>query len=257
MNPSENQNPQTPSQPDSTPEPVQSFAPQAIFSHPPVPLEQIQQQEEQEEKSLKKKRLIKKVAIIIPTSILVIGVLAALLLSGVIPLQKFKTVTYDNGQNSTFKLKFYSKYHITTQDTKSQDLINPDLTNTKTLNQLTSKVSVNSKLPIVLSMKNTTLTKGYDFWKNCTNNAPTAFSTYNKTLNTNVNVCSLTNEDKDILYLGVAKITEQHMLIFIVTQDVDFARVKDQAYAKSVLEKAGLQDYQNDLKTIIGSIQPL
>jgi hypothetical protein len=257
MNPSENQNPQASSPQTSTPEPVQSFAPQAIFSHPPVPLEQIQQQEEQEEKSLKKKRLIKKVAIIIPTSILVVGVLAALLLSGVIPLQKFKTVTYDNGQSSTFKLKFYSKYRITTQDTKSQDLINPDLTNTKTLNQLTSKVSVNDKLPVALTMWNTTFTEGYNVWKSCTSRAPTAFSAYNKTLNTSINACSVTTDNKDIMYLGVAKVDDRHMLIFIVTQDIDFARVKDQAYAKSVLEKAGLQDYQNDLKTIIGSIQPL
>jgi hypothetical protein len=263
MNPSENQNPNPQIQPpiNSAPEPTQSFAPQAIFSHTPLTPEQIQQQEELEEKVLKKKKLITKLAIIIPTSLLLIGLLLVLILTDTIPLHKFKTITYDNGQGSSFSLKFYRKYSTTTTTTSSRDLINPDLSTNKNLYQLTSKITNNGKLPVVLSIWYNPYSQSWDNqFSNCSSKAPTAFTVHDSSINTDINTCTLlVSGSNDAVYVGVAKVDEQHLLIFTVAQDIDFQKIanKDTSYAKEVVGKIGLQDYQDDLKTIIGSIKPL
>jgi hypothetical protein len=257
MNPSENQNPQTPSQPGSTPESVQSFAPQAIFSHPPVPLEQIQLQEQQEEKALKKKQLIKKLAIIIPSSVLIIGVLAALILTNVIPLQKFKTITYENEKGQQFKLKFYPKYTI-----GKISYSNKTSTDSKSSNMqfLISKKGVDGKSPLAVSISEFNIdpsTKISTGNEECSSTIK-KFSYYNAATATTANVCSISpQEGKNVFYLSTFhKDTKGYIIFVLQNLDWDMA-LSDNQNARKVLNSADLSVYDKDLETILSSIQPL
>jgi hypothetical protein len=241
MNPSENQNPQTPSQPGSTPESVQSFAPQAIFSHPPVPLEQIQLQEQQEEKALKKKQLIKKLAI----------------LTNVIPLQKFKTITYENEKGQQFKLKFYPKYTI-----GKISYSNKTSTDSKSSNMqfLISKKGVDGKSPLAVSISEFNIdpsTKISTGNEECSSTIK-KFSYYNAATATTANVCSISpQEGKNVFYLSTFhKDTKGYIIFVLQNLDWDMA-LSDNQNARKVLNSADLSVYDKDLETILSSIQPL
>jgi hypothetical protein len=255
MNPSENQNQHAPSPQTSTPESVQSFAPQAIFSHPPLSSEQLQAQ--QEEKVLKKKKLIKKMSIITPMSILAIGVLAALLLSGIIPLQKLKTVTYDNEVGNQFKLKFYSKHTV---KNFSAPLLPSNLGTPK---QLTSVKSINGSYPlgmIIVKLKaipspgliNCTQTDSYQEVDRVKN----AFT------DGSIILCSssISGAKSPSFYQAIFKYSDSYYAVIFVP-DLDYSKLtptsENAKTAKESLQKINLLPYQDDISTILASIKPL
>jgi hypothetical protein len=220
-----------------------------------------------------KPRSKKPLVIIAICLVLLVGTLVALYFTNIIAFSRFKTITYDNGKGSSFRLKFYSKYSVqnvaqSTADTpKAEDNpINPNL------KHLVSKVSVSDKLPLTLfitggSDVSEKANKGQLAMANndCTQNGmDKAFDAHIDFINADVVVCKITqnlslgNIERSVVIANIATFHNGDKgYIAYFSQDIDFAKnMSSPENARTGLAKVGLEDYQDDITTILASVKP-
>lgn len=199
----------------------------------------------------------KKLAIKAAIALVVVGgVFTALVLTNIIPLSKFKTVNYDNGKGTSFSLKFYSKH--TLKNVAQSSYLPSESSISPELQQLASKVSVNGKYPLVLWAQSNESTAPSFSNNDCTrNNLPKVFDARIDFINDDAAVCAVKAQDKDLIYLVTFHHSNKGYLVYIA-QDIDFQKATSSPEkAQDTLTKAGLADYQDDIKTILASLKPI
>lgn len=212
-----------------------------------------QLQDTSRDKKISKKFIIKVLVVLITLAI----ILAVLVLTSVIPLGKFKTITYDNGMGDSYSLKFYSQYSIkdSTQILPSSSAADVD----SNFKVLASKISVNGKSPLTMwaqSSKSDTSTASFSN-NDCTrNNLPKVFDIRIDYLNADVAVCAIKQQDLEVMYLVAFNDSNTSTLVMF-SQDMDWAKLlSSPEAAREGLTKVGLEDYQDDIKTILASFKP-
>lgn len=206
---------------------------------------------ELERKHRRKKRLIMVsilLSVVAVTPFVVYGLFSTSL--------KLKTVTYDNGEGSQFKLKFYSlrstaNVYSSVSQEKQAAGVNPNL------KALYSRVELYGKAPIeffiVSSDKTESKLAAYANNKGC-GKLPIAFTVHNDYVNESLNVCVLRQDNYDLLYIMSFK-DQSKYFVATVTQNInhqDAVTSKDKAQA--ALDRTGLQPYQSDISQILSSI---
>ncbi|HSX47810.1 MAG TPA: hypothetical protein VLF63_03475 [Patescibacteria group bacterium] len=207
------------------------------------------QAENEAEKANKKKRL-KRVLLFTPLILITIGaIVAALNFTSILPISKFKNITYDNGRGSSFQLKFYSRHSV------------KDAPGSKSgLQELVSKVSNQGFYPLTLNITKGTqkprsnlLNCGYPYASSET------LKILNKPTGNEVNLCSIHNQgiNAPILYLGILQSgSDYYALLF--NQDANFKKILSSPQeARAGLQKIDISAYSSDIKTIVASVKPL
>ena len=194
----------------------------------------------------------KKTWLILFLVIIIIGVI--LLIDNSVTV-KFKTVSYNNNQSSIFNLKFYKSYYLSYSYDSSTPASKEKSSGQNETIALASKVSINNKYPIWLTVSSSELSSSirrtYE-----TNNRnlclpePTLFTIYNTYSKQHVHFCNFTLITDRQAYIGYY-VYKQKLYTVIVTQVIDKNLPKN-----SNIETVGLSDYQSDLNTIVGSIKP-
>lgn len=233
-----------PPQQPQTAQPAQPYVP---------PTNPIVSSSEMPEEKEPKERNYKQWALLAGAGLILLGMLFGLLVGlKVITFGTFKTITYTNN-DAKYKLQFYSKY-ITDKATNDED---------DNGTKLISKYSRDDKAPITLYIAKSPISSGtanYDRFKNCPTKQSKIDTVYNKYLDTDIALCDLgstSQEQKDAMYAAVAKDTSSTYFILIM-QDLDFENgLKDKESAQKLLENSGMTVYRDDIKKIVGSIQPL
>ncbi|MCA9331740.1 hypothetical protein KC968_02230 [Candidatus Saccharibacteria bacterium] len=182
---------------------------------------------------------------IIIGAILVFGVLAVfiglLLFMNIISFSKFKSVSY-NSKGFHYKLDFYGRY-------KSSHL-------TSGGEQLISRVSVQNKIPISISITSNTNATGYSMIKNCAN-FKKLFSVYNEHLKQDIAVCDAAGSNPQYaggVYLA-GFVYDGAYHVITIAQDYSQVDISDHNAAKATLLRFGLDVYHEDIKKIIASIE--
>lgn len=193
--------------------------------------------------------------------LVVVGVIiTALFLTNIISFGKFKTVHYDNGKGASYSLKFYGRYSVKnvapSSASSSGSSVSPDL------KELASRVSVNGKTPLTMWITTaediTESTNRGSFANNdCSKNGmPKAFDARVDYINTDVSVCVIKQQDVELIYIATFHDQSKGYLAYF-SQDVDFSKLLSSPQAaRDGLAKVGLQDYQDDIKTILASVKP-
>lgn len=197
------------------------------------------------------------------------AVIAALIYVNIIPLNKFKTVIYDNGKGNTYSLKFYSRYLIKNVNESTRTGTEPDTSNSISpgLEELVSKVWVNGKYPLVLWLESNPSTNQNDkaFIKDdCSlHNLKKAFEAHINYIERDVGVCSIAGDVEgkgssvDIIYLVTFHDTQKNHIAYFA-QDADYKKIlSSQSEAAKSLPKFDLSVYEDDVKTILSSVKPL
>ncbi len=206
-----------------------------------------------ERKAQFKKRIFISIGVVVILVGLLIGVLASGLLSS------WKTITYDNGKGSKYTLSFYSRYEV--KNLLDTDKTTADFTSsTSPSKKLVSKVSKDKKYPLTLYITSVSFDRGgevaYRRFQTCPHTAPKAFSVHNDYANSDVNLCAINQDGKDIIYIGVFK-DKTDVYLVMALQDIDYSKaLTDPKSAQKLLDKLDLKVYQSDLEKIIGSIKP-
>ncbi len=177
--------------------------------------------------------------------ILVFGVLVmlfgSLLFMNVISFSKFKSISYDsNGFH--YRLDFYGRHKSGHLSSGSEQLI--------------SRVSVQNKMPISVSITSNTNATGYSMIKNCAN-FKKLFSVYNEKLKQDIAVCDAAGSSPQYaggVYLAGFVYDDAYHVITIA-QDYSQADLSDQNAAKATLKRFGLDVYHEDIKKIVASIE--
>lgn len=155
-----------------------------------------------------------------------------------------RTITYNNGKNHSYKVDFYKTYTTKTLQTGTK--------------QLVSTVARDGKYPLVFSVANGD-TKAYDQLKKCTGYTK-VMTVKNKFVNEDISVCDYVNKQaqqqtKNVVY--VAGFTSKNTLsVVTISQDFTKGDFSNQSAAQESLKNVGLVSYQDDIKTILSSIQP-
>ena len=194
-------------------------------------------------------------------AVLLIVVLVVLILTNIIALSRFKTINYSNGEGASFKLKFYSKHTLknTFQSQQPTSGANPNL------KELVSKVSIDDKYPLTMFISGSPGAsqlsgngKQAALDNDCTKNGLTkAFEVKMSSINDNVAVCSITSNGILIFYIATFR-SSDNLYVATVSQDVNWSTVlSNSSSAKQGLDKIGLDTYQDDVTTILSSIQPV
>ncbi|MEI7674659.1 MAG: hypothetical protein WCI60_02895 [bacterium] len=187
--------------------------------------------------------------------VLLAGVFAVLVFTNTVTFGKsqLKTITYNNGDGSSFNLKFYNEYTLKNRPFSS----NPNSM------ELVSKVSVKGKRPLVLWIKtHIGLSALYPKYtkNNCASKSslPKAFNARVDYIKSSVPVCVIKGPtNKDILYLVTFHDSKNGYLVYIA-QDANFAyAATSPMIARDFMARTGLEDYRNDIKTILASLKPI
>lgn len=186
----------------------------------------------------------------------VVAVLAALYFAGLLPFSQFKTVTYDNGVGSTYKLKFYARH---TTEPSGQGLPGGDALGSNgkfPKYALVSKVTKDKRAPlkVIIQDKDIVGAEGaYDNNANCGGKEPITTS-YNKFAGTDVKVCDFFSgtDSENIMYLATFK-KDSRLFIVMFMQSFD-ANFSNREEAAELLKKVNLTAYKDDIKKIAGSI---
>lgn len=159
-----------------------------------------------------------------------------------------KQISFDNGKDATYKLKFYRDYEVRSSE----------LQNSK--KKLVSKVSKDGKAPVTLYLsKESTNTKKWetDASKTCTGEAPPkALEVWNPHINDTITLCDATDKkmiDDSVMYIGGFK-SGNNVHAVIVLQDIDLSKLITEQQMNEAKPKLGLSTYNEDIKTIVASI---
>lgn len=201
-------------------------------------------------KTHKKKLLVGSAIFVGVIALAIIGVSVYSLLFG------FKTITYDNGVGSKFKLSFDSRYSTNKVFSPSGQSTgaNPNLLG------LYSHKSQNGKAPLTMFISSSELTTANQT-RYANNNGcarlPVAFTVHNDYLKKDLNICAIKQNNIDIMYIAVFTDTSKFYAITI-GQAIDFQKASSSKQAaQSALDSAGLDVYQGNIQKIIASIRPI
>lgn len=185
-----------------------------------------------------KKLLLSSLVMVLTAGVL----LGVLVVTGVISLSRFKSLDYTNSDGVHYRLDFYSQH--TASKLQSGN------------NQLVSKVSLDDKLPLVLSISTTPLS-GYTRLKDCAS-FKKVLDVQNKNLDQKISVCDFgvnaRGQQADITYVAGFKVNEQAHVVTI-GQDYSSVKLSSQSDAQQSLNKLGLGAYKDDVARIISSIK--
>jgi hypothetical protein len=162
-----------------------------------------------------------------------------------------KKITFDNGVGSKYQLVFYRKYKLG----------NAKLESSPGQKTLVSEVSVAGKAPVVLYM-NSGAKFNQEEWdkshnRDCSGDFKEAFTVHNDFIGQDIHMCLISkNGEDEVSYVGTYHYKDK-LQVLIVNQDLDVNSATDEASAKEVLPKVGLQVYLEDLQEIVKSIKPL
>ena len=183
--------------------------------------------------------------------VLLAGVFAVLVFTNTVTFGKsqLKTITYNNGEGSSFNLKFYNEYTLKNR---------PNSSNPNSM-ELVSKVSVKGKIPLVLWIK-TNIGKSALYSKNdCSGeNRVNPAGLRIDYINSKVAVCVTKGPtNKDIQVFLTFHDSKNGYFVYIA-QDANFAyATTSPMIAKDFMARTGLEDYRNDIETILASIKPI
>lgn len=191
-------------------------------------------------------------------TLIILGVLCIVLALTIFNPVKLEPITYNNGQGYSFSMQFYSKYYLSSDFNSLTPAKSLGKNNAKQSGVLglASKDSRNGKYPIWLAISVERLfvnPQGVPDHNNYScGSLPTVFTINSKNLNQKLSICSLDGSTGQPAYSG-AFIDNGYLYHILITQVAD----KKELSSSNNASKMGLADYQNDLKTIIGSIKPL
>lgn len=200
----------------------------------------------------KKKRRPKRILAIVLPILLVIAVVATLHFTGVFPLTRFKTVTYNNGDNSTYKLTFYAKHKVEEASSSEKDIAGAAQT-------LVSKTGKDGQAPIKVFIQDADAgeaSSAFTGLSNCGTASPVV-KVHNKAADTNVNICDIGGESdmKDYLYMGLYKDEDRVVVVVIMSAGLNEEALSSPEKAKEMLKNAKLDVYKDDIATIVSSIE--
>jgi len=168
------------------------------------------------------------------------GIFAVLLATNVIVLTKFKNIDYVDLKGNHYSLQFYAKHSTKTLSSGTTALV--------------SKVSVDGKFPIFLSIDSTN-DSGYARAKDCSGYTK-VFDVQNDNLNQKISVCNVPTEQNTPNGVYIAGILYNNKAsIVIFSQDLSGADLSSQSSAQQSLPKFGIDSYQDDIKKIVASIK--
>lgn len=201
------------------------------------------------------KKSYKKVIILVIFAV-VAGSFVSLVTIGIIPLSKFRTINYDNGNGARFSLQFYTKHTI--KNVAQNILISSNSNVSPNVKELVSNVSVNAKAPLTLWIESAKSTDASFSTNDCTrNNLLRAFDARINFINQIVTVCVINQQGKELSYLATFHDSNKGYLVYF-SQDVDVQKLlSSPENAHGDLTKVGLSDYIYDVSTILASIKPI
>lgn len=194
----------------------------------------------------KKKRWLKRGLIGLVSAVVIGTIFYFLWMSGLLPFNQLKTITYENAKGQKYSLKFYARH--TTKTTK---------TGTK---QLVSEVSRNGKLPLTISISNNEISSSFERFKDCKTSRK-VLEVQNDSINDTISVCDFLRGEvsgqkaSDNIYVAVFK-HEGEMHTMTISQDLSKVNLSSPAKAKESLERFGLTEYHGGIKIIVASIKP-
>lgn len=210
----------------------------------------------------KKDRNPKKLFAVLGAVFVLIGTVAILHFTGIFPLTPFRTISYDNGKESVYKLQFYSKHKVDKPDDFEKQFGD--------INVLTSKKGKGGKAPIrVLIQDEDSKTLGgsgfLEMLSNCNKQEP-AVKTYNKASKKEVAVCDFTSilggfgggsndQIKDMIYSSYFEQDGRTLVVVIMSTAINEEAMTSPSKAKDALEKSKLSVYKEDIAKIVGSIK--
>lgn len=165
----------------------------------------------------------------------------------------FTEVTFTNHKNQTFQLQFYRQsFTRPTSEAKLTSVQLPEGSSAGQSTQLVSRIKKQGKAPLVLTLYRIDgATSGI-----CKEAASKVMSVDIKALNTTMNLCTRSPDDKKIIYIGSAKV-EGGYLVAIFTQDIDFGQ-EDRGNvekARAAVDSADLSVYNPEIEKILSSIK--
>ena len=190
--------------------------------------------------------------------IVVVGVVAALHFTGIFPLTKFKTVSYDNGKGSTYSVKFYSKYKVE----KAGDL---EKQFGDAANVLAAKQGKDGKAPMQMLISDASTKElggsGYlEILTNCNKKDPVV-KVYNEASKKDVLVCDFgnilggTSDLDNVIYSAFFNQGDRSVIVLFLSTAINEDALTSSAKAKEALEKAKLDVYKDDIGKIVGSVK--
>jgi hypothetical protein len=194
-------------------------------------------------KPVRKRALI---VVIITSIVILAGVAAALILTGVISFAStMKTTQYTATDGTRYEMRFYA-------DSKTEKILREMA--------LVSNVSKDNKAPIYLTIRKLTTNAN----RRCDENMPKAFDVKNSPMNQTITVCKLGQRGILIVYVALfnSRGADHTMLIAQdVQSELGNATYEEITSFSSVEELAeswfGLTPYDADIKHIISSIKVL
>lgn len=166
-----------------------------------------------------------------------------------------KTVTYDNGEGNTYKLKFLKDHTIETDD-------NMAFSTSSSQKYLKSKPFGDNKYGLVVGVASEEVgsedEQEVEQLKTCSGDGyGVALEVDTKKLG-KVTLCNITflgDDYKDLVYIGVFE-HEGKFHAVAVAPDVDSSSVATAEEAKKLAEEASLKKYESEIKKIVASINP-
>jgi hypothetical protein len=156
-------------------------------------------------------------------------------------------INYNSGLGHNFSLFFYSNYR-TKPSTSSKVM------------ELTSTVSKNGKAPLKMAIFSDPISestrKAVEGLSRCTSVTPLVMVIHNIALNQDINVCNLEPEHNGAIYSAFFHDSKNNFEAMI-QNDVDFKKgLSSKDNAQKLVDSTGLAVYNDDIKTIVASIQP-
>lgn len=199
-----------------------------------------------------------------PKKLLIIGgglaliavLVVVLTFAGILPFFQLRTVKYDNG-HTTYKVKFYAQYEVKPAKDGISSVANVSGDDSEDINALVAKKGKDGKKPLKLAIDSSNDEDDAKIIKDCGGETP-AFTAHNKYTDSDVNVCDIGTGGgtKDIVYVA-SFAGKGHAFAVLMMPDIDFKDVLSSSdKAKEMVKTADLSVYEDDLKTIIGSIKP-
>lgn len=201
----------------------------------------------------KKKNRAKRILKIAAPIILIIGIAAGLYFSGLIPLGSFKTVSYDNGLGSTYKMSFYARHEV--KEAPSLGLAGES---TESFKALVAKSGKDGRDPIQVFIQDESKASagGDTGLENCGSAKPVA-TVRNASANTDVNICDIGggSEMSDYMYMALYDDEDRKVIVIITSTAINEEAMESPEKAKAALKNAKLDVYKSDIEKIVSSIK--
>ena len=171
----------------------------------------------------------------------VLGVAVAVLsFTNILPLNRFKTVSFTDRNGSHYRLAFYAKHKNTTLKDGTP--------------ALESKVSAGGKFPILVVISATN-EAGYSRLSACTGMRK-VLDVQNSPLKQTIAVCNLGTTNQrlpDVVYVAGIKQGDRASVITI-SQDYSSINVSSASNAQQSIDKFGLEPYQDDIESMLATV---